>query len=711
MVSLAGGTAKAKEELKNLGIITEDGTNKFFNADGSAKSLADVFQILQDHTAGLSQEQQLMAFRTIFNNRALAAAEILTKAGAKGFAEMNDQISKTTAADVAAKRMDNLSGDIKKLKGNIDTMLIQAGTPFQENLRQMVQSVTKLIQAFANLSPETQTLIFRMIAITGATLTFLGIFATSAGIILKSIKAFKELFNAVRLAVGIFRILTVATWEMTAAALASPYVWIALAVIALVAALVLLYQKSEAFRNIMDAIGRGFKTAFLATVEWFKTLPQFFADTWTKITDYFNKGVAWVSAAWDSIVNFFVTAPGRIGNALASLGNTILNFFAAIPPAIGSAISTAFDAFMNFLSHLPENLGYVIGFCLGKLVRFGIDGAKLMWDAGVAMKDGIVWFFTEFPGMVADWLSQGYNSAVTWLGNIWNSFWKWGSDTLDAVTTWFSLLPGRVAEFITGMYHNTINGLSNLWSGTWDWGGRIYNAVIDWFAKLPGRVADLMANLYHAAVNAGSSVVEWAKNFGSNLYNGAIGFLENLPSKCWEIIGNVMKAFKDMVKSAFNAAKDFAKGLWDGFKDGLGINSPSLIEKQMVQITDVTGEESSRLRQQVGNLQGLASQIEKTSPAKSATQANAARLMSMTQSMQQQASILQRAADSLFPAGTYSLAASYAGAGPNAGTSQTGQDALQSERAIIVNNYNPVAERGSDSAAKRLRTLTAMGAF
>jgi TP901 family phage tail tape measure protein len=711
MVSLAGGTKKAKAELEELGIITEDGTNKFFNADGSAKSLADVFQILQDHTKGLTQEQQLMAFRTIFNNRALAAAEILTKAGAAGFAEMNSEISKTTAADVAAKRMDNLSGDIKKLKGNIDTLLIQAGTPFQENLRKMVQWVTKLVQAFADLSPETQTLIFKIIAISGATLTFLGVFALVGGTIFKAIKVFRDLYNVMKLAAGIIRIMTVATWEMTAAVLASPWFWVALAVAAVVAALILLYQKSETVRNIMNDIGRGLKVAFQATVDWFKSLPEFFAQLWRDITDIFNKGVKWVSDAWNSIVNFFTEAPGKIGNALSNLGTTISNWFSQATTTVGNAISSAWDSFMQFLANLPENLGYALGFALGRLVRWGIDAAKAMWDAGVAIKDGIVWFFTEFPGIVSDWMSNAYDSAVEWLGNTWDAFWKWGGDVYNATVEWFRLLPGRVADFLTDMYHRGIDAFNNFWSSTWEWGGKVYNAVIEWFKLLPGRVWDILTNLYNNAVNAGINVVVWAKNFGINIYNGFIEWVSKLPSVVWDIVTNVGKVFLDMMRWAWDAAKGFAKGLWEGFKDGLGIHSPSHIERAMWAITKVTGEESARLGEQVRTMQALAGEINETNPAKTANLVNANRLISMTQAMQQQAAILQRAADSLFPAGTYSMAASIAGAGPNEGSSLTGQEMPQGGPVITVNNYNPVAERGSDSAAKKLRTLTAMGAF
>ena len=77
----------------------------------------------------------------------------------------------------------------------------------------------------------------------------------------------------------------------------------------------------------------------------------------------------------------------------------------------------------------------------------------------------------------------------------------------------------------------------------------------------------------------------------------------------WRILGKVVDAFTGMVKRAFNAAKSFAKGLWEGFKDGLGIHSPSFIEKAMFAIQDATANGTKDLRRHVRMMQGLSSGI------------------------------------------------------------------------------------------------------
>ena len=713
MVSLAGGTDKAKDELKALGIITKDGANLFFDAHGKAKSLAEVFQILQDHTKGLTQQQQLMAFRTIFNNRALAAAEILTKSGAKGFAEMNDQISKTTAADVAAKRLDNLSGDIQKLKGSIDTMMIKAGTPFQAFLRTIVQSITGVINTFVRLPDSVQGSILGFIGITGAILVFVGTIALVGGTMLKMVKTFKEMYTAMKALWAITKILTIATWEQTIAALSNPYVLIAMAVIALVVGLIVLYNKSEKFQQIMDAIGRGIKTGFLATVEWFKTLPKFFSDLWKDIAGWFTTGVGWVKKNWD-ILLVIITGPlGLIILVIRRFGSQILDFFTAIPGQVTGFISRSFDAFLAFMQKLPYYLGFAIGFIIGSLVKFAIDSYNLLAKWGVDAYNATIAFFAALPGEVVKFFTDLYNNFVAWATNFLVSSTKWSIDTYNGIIHWFQLLPGRVTQFFINLWHSTVQVWNSFKAGAAQFAVDSYNGIIHFFALLPGRVSGFFSDMYHKAVTQFSNVVASSIKVGIDVYNAITGWFGKLPGAVWGIIGNVISAFESMVSSAFDVAKDFGQGLWDGFKHGIGMKSPSYIEKAMWQITKVTDTETKRLATQVRTMRSLAGDMTDKNPAKAAQAANTSRIVALTAGMKSQAQALKMAASTLFPMDTStSLLAPTAPASGTASTPlTTGLGASPSERPITVTVYNPVAETAADSTARKLRTLAGMGAF
>src|SRR5690606_16652413 len=131
LLGLNGSTDKARRALEELGIITEDGGNKFFTAEGKAKSLAEIFQILQDATAGYSDQQRTATLQQIFAVRSLPSLIALMKAGSAGFEEFAAAIDSTTAAEVAAQRLDNLAGDVEKFKGAVDSLNITFGNNFQ----------------------------------------------------------------------------------------------------------------------------------------------------------------------------------------------------------------------------------------------------------------------------------------------------------------------------------------------------------------------------------------------------------------------------------------------------------------------------------------------------------------------------------------------------------------------------------------------------
>lgn len=86
-------------------------------------------------------------------------------------------------------------------------------------------------------------------------------------IITKVISGFKLLKAGFLLAKGALTPLISSVWSFTAALLANPVTWIVIGIVALIAALVLLYNKCEWFRNAVNAIIDFFKEKLGAALE------------------------------------------------------------------------------------------------------------------------------------------------------------------------------------------------------------------------------------------------------------------------------------------------------------------------------------------------------------------------------------------------------------------------------------------------------------
>lgn len=128
-----------------LGITTNGTANKFFDAQGHIKSFADVSGVLETALQGMTDQQKEATLATAFGTDGIRAAAIMADLGATGFQNLADKIGSISAADVAAQRLNNLSGDLEQLGGSAETAGIRLGQAFQEPVREATQALTKFI--------------------------------------------------------------------------------------------------------------------------------------------------------------------------------------------------------------------------------------------------------------------------------------------------------------------------------------------------------------------------------------------------------------------------------------------------------------------------------------------------------------------------------------------------------------------------------------
>lgn len=609
MVSLTGTSSKAKGVLEDLGIITKDGANAFFTAAGKAKPLSEIFQILKDKTQGLTEAQRLSAFKIIFNNRALAAASILTRDGAAGFEKMNAEISKTTATEVASKRLDNLSGDVEILRGNIETLLIEAGTPFQGFLRGIVQGVTKVIQVFTSLPAGVQKAIFIFLAVSAVLLIFMGTVAVVIGTIFKFYESMILLKGGLSVvgkvagsAMKAFRLLSLSL-------LTNPVFLIIAAIVLLAIGFVILYKRSETFRNIIGKVGEAFKTAMDAIASAAVFVFEWVKKNWPLLLAIlagpFGLAVFFIHKYWDQISGFFTGVWNSIVSGLSAFGTGFVNFFSALPGQIGSFVSSLVETIVGFIATLPERIAYWLGFLIGRSIRLIIDWNTAIGNLIAQMITAVINWFAQLPGRIATFFTNLYNGTVSrvtamsvWLVNAVVAL-------FNAVVGWFQQLPGRVASFFTNLY----NTIVTKFTATKNWlaaaAQAIFNAVVNWFKALPGNIATALTNLYNTAVLKLNALKNAAAKFAKDLVDNIINGIKNLPGLVGDVFNKMLDALGNLGTQAWNKAKGIGDALWQGFKDGIGMHSPSFFEKAMWQITGTMLDETKKMRDNVAVMQNL----------------------------------------------------------------------------------------------------------
>ncbi|RFA12642.1 phage tail tape measure protein [Subtercola boreus] len=148
--SLLSPSKQAQVTMEEYGVSLFDANEKFIGVAGTAQELKDAFGDLTD------QERE-QALGRIFGNEQITAAKNLMKGGAAAVAESTAAVTALGyATDVAAQKQDNLSSDVEKLGGSLDTALIKTGSGANNVLRDMTQLVTGLIDFYSGLPAPIQ---------------------------------------------------------------------------------------------------------------------------------------------------------------------------------------------------------------------------------------------------------------------------------------------------------------------------------------------------------------------------------------------------------------------------------------------------------------------------------------------------------------------------------------------------------------------------
>lgn len=114
--SLTSPSKEASKELARLGVVTEDGTNKLYDANGQFKGLANTAEVLREATKDLTDEERNAALGRIFGNQQLTAANILLKSGGDAVRQWTADVNDSgIAARIAADQQDSLRGSIAKM--------------------------------------------------------------------------------------------------------------------------------------------------------------------------------------------------------------------------------------------------------------------------------------------------------------------------------------------------------------------------------------------------------------------------------------------------------------------------------------------------------------------------------------------------------------------------------------------------------------------
>jgi phage-related protein len=298
---------------------------------------------------------------------------------------------------------------------------------------------------------------------------------------------------------------------------------------------------------------------------------------WQAVMDRLKPVFEWFKMAWETIVRLFNE---RIKPALDHLWQT---FQEKLLPKLQEFWERHGPAVMQALGIIAG----IIGGTLIVAIYLLIYWLEFMINVWSGVIDAISW--------VIDQLNMYWDRMV----NDWNATVKFVTDSVNAFISFFQNLPYNIGLIVGSVVRWFMELPRNA--------EIMVNNIINWLNQLPGRAWNAMVNLFNSIVHWLSQLPGWAQNAASNMVNGFIGWVSSLPGRVWGIMAQVANTIGGFGSWLWEQGRRIAASVWEGFKKGLGIRSPSYIEKAFMAIQDQASETLYQMTKDVNQLNRITS--------------------------------------------------------------------------------------------------------
>ena len=304
------------------------------------------------------------------------------------------------------ERFERLTQRIQNVKESIGNSLL----PTVNDLMSVGENVLTKVGSWIEENQELVRVIMLVILTIGGFLTIAGTVAAVVGgvglVITKAVSAFKILKAGFGIARAALSPLIGSVWSFTAALLANPVTWVVVGIVALIAAIVLLYNKCEWFRNLVNNILNFFHEKLGAA---FETAKAIFSGIGNVIGSVMGAARDTVAEKLDNMRNAYESHGGGIRGAAAAAIEGVKGIYTAgfsfLDNLTGGRFTAIKDKFVSGVMNIASD------------VRERFESVKTAFSNGItAIKNTVTgavsWFF-ESGKKVISTFTNGIKSAFT----------------------------------------------------------------------------------------------------------------------------------------------------------------------------------------------------------------------------------------------------------------------------------------------------------
>lgn len=560
LTNLAKPTKQVAGYMDALGISLTD-------SSGEMKPLSQLLVELRERFSGLTKSQKAEYAAGIAGKEGMAGLLAIVTASQSDFDKLTEAINNSNGAakDVANVMLDNLGGQLTILKSTLEGIAIAFGDILLPTIKNVVSGLQSFLDWLTNLTDGQKQLIVTIAAIVAA----IGPVLLIIGKLITSVVQIAKVVTSV---VGVIAKIGPAVAGVVKAVVAAlgPVGIIITIIGAVIAALVALYNKNEAFRNFVNTAWAQIKEVISGVVN---AIVNFFTVT---IPGAIDAVVSWFQSLADSIINFFtVSVPNAINAGLTWIQNfasSVANFFTVTIPAAISAV-------IQWFAQLPERIGYAIGFAVGTVARWVVDMANTVAEVGPKVIDAVVNFFKSLPGKIWTFLVEVVAKVGQWVAQTKAKAITIRDQVIETVVNFFKQLPGKIWNFLVEAIAKVGQWVAQTKAKAQTVGSQVIDTVVNFFKQLPGKIWTALSSALEKVRNWGSNVINWAKTTIPKIVGKIVDGFKSLPGKMVTVGKQLLAGLRDGIVGALSGLlgkiKSVAGSVVQGFKDAFGIKSPS----------------------------------------------------------------------------------------------------------------------------------------
>lgn len=256
--------------------------------------------------------------------------------------------------------------------------------------------------------------------------------------------------------------------------------WIAVAIAAVTAAVVYLFNTNEDFRNAVIAAWGAIKETAV--------------NVWGAVCNFFTTTIP---EAFSSVVNFFTV---DIPNAF----NSFVAYCQQLPQQI-----------LTFFQQLPEQIIYWLTYAIVFVGAFIVElGAKAL-EAGSTFLSNLGTFFLGLPEAIHNWLDQALINVALWAFDMTVKAQEASSSFVNGVSSFLASLPGAIQSWLSSALSSIAGWASSVASQAVSAGQGFlngiqsgFNSAMSFIQSIPSRVTSFFANAGSWLINSGRALID-----------------------------------------------------------------------------------------------------------------------------------------------------------------------------------------------------------